>query len=367
MKKVLFGITNLSFGGAERVLIDVANRLSNDYEITIFTIYGKGELESQLSSKVILKSLYDKSYLELSKFQKHVMVPLKILLLKRRIYHKNIQGNYDREIAFLEGPMTRLMSIKNKATKKIAWIHNDMNLVFGQGVKAKIKKRIDKNVYEKYEKLVFVSHDNLMKFQQLYPNLNNEKMVIYNYIDKEKVMEKAKQEPSENFANEDINFVTVARLVEQKAIDRLLRVHKRLLDEGLQHHIYVVGEGHLRKQLEEQIQEKEVKQTFCLLGKKENPYSYIEKADYFCLLSYFEGYPMVLLEAKILGKPIIITDTAARETVENYENATILKNSDEAIYEGLKEIIKRGKRNRTKIQGDYHNEESIEKIIKLLD
>ena len=41
MKKVLFGITNLSIGGAERVLVDIVNKLSTNYEIDIFTIYAK--------------------------------------------------------------------------------------------------------------------------------------------------------------------------------------------------------------------------------------------------------------------------------------------------------------------------------------
>lgn len=39
MKKILFGITNLSIGGAERVLVDIVNEISNNYEIDIFTIY----------------------------------------------------------------------------------------------------------------------------------------------------------------------------------------------------------------------------------------------------------------------------------------------------------------------------------------
>ena len=41
MKKILFGITNLSIGGAERVLIDIVNEFSNNYEIDIFTIYAR--------------------------------------------------------------------------------------------------------------------------------------------------------------------------------------------------------------------------------------------------------------------------------------------------------------------------------------
>ena len=39
MKKILFGITSLTLGGAERVLVDIVNKLCNKYEITIFTIY----------------------------------------------------------------------------------------------------------------------------------------------------------------------------------------------------------------------------------------------------------------------------------------------------------------------------------------
>ena len=56
-----------------------------------------------------------------------------------------------------------------------------------------------------------------------------------------------------------------------------------------------------------------MEQTFTLLGKKENPYPYMKQADYFCLFSEYEGYGMVLEEAKILQKPILITNTAAKE------------------------------------------------------
>ncbi|MDO5555862.1 MAG: hypothetical protein Q4G09_04280 [Clostridia bacterium] len=41
MEKILFGITNLCVGGAERVLVDIANKISDNYEIEIFTIYSK--------------------------------------------------------------------------------------------------------------------------------------------------------------------------------------------------------------------------------------------------------------------------------------------------------------------------------------
>ena len=58
MKKVLFGITSLTLGGAERVLVDMVNKLSDTFDITIFTIYGKGELEEDLKQKKKKKRIF---------------------------------------------------------------------------------------------------------------------------------------------------------------------------------------------------------------------------------------------------------------------------------------------------------------------
>ena len=60
-------------------------------------------------------------------------MPLKVLLFKNNIAKKQLKGKYDVEVAFLEGPITRIFSYKNKNTKKIAWIHNDISKVFGAG------------------------------------------------------------------------------------------------------------------------------------------------------------------------------------------------------------------------------------------
>ena len=98
------------------------------------------------------------------------------------------------------------------------------------------------------------------------------------------------------------------------------------------------------------IKEHDVSNTFHLLGKKENPYPYIKNADYFCLLSNFEGYGMVLEEAKILGKSIIITNTAAREAVEKYEDSVIIENNEEKIYEELEKIIENHNKNKENIR-----------------
>ena len=53
-------------GGAEKVLVDLANKLSENYDITILTIYAKGEFEKKLNSNVKLKTIFDFQFNELS-------------------------------------------------------------------------------------------------------------------------------------------------------------------------------------------------------------------------------------------------------------------------------------------------------------
>lgn len=363
MKKLLFGITSLTIGGAERVLVDIANELCDKYEITIFTIYPNGEFEKNLSPNIKLKSLYNVQYKELSKIQK-ILIPLKVWTMQKSIYKKYIKDDYDVEIAFLEGAITRIFSTKNKDTKKIAWIHNDISKVFGNTIKSKIKRNVDKKIYSNYDKLIFVSNDNVKKFKEVYNN-TVEKEVIYNYINSDNVITKAEETLDIKFDN-NINFVTVARLVEQKALDRLINIHSRLVRNGFEHNFYIIGEGPEKDKLEKMIKDNQVQKTFKLLGKRENPYPYMKQADYFCLLSYFEGYPMVVEEAKILNKQILITDTAAREVVRDYKNSQIFENSEEGIYEGLKNIIQNNIKENNNIENNYNNKDIIKKIIELV-
>ena len=105
--------------------------------------------------------------------------------------------------------------------------------------------------------------------------------------------------------------------------------------------------------------------TFKLLGKKDNPYPYINKADYFLLASLYEGYGMVIDEAKILNKYIIITDTAAREAVKDYKNSLIVENSFDGLYNGLKDkIVSKKDKN---VKYNYNNNKIIEQIIDLIE
>ena len=337
-RKICFGITKLGIGGAERVLVDVVNEISSEYDITIFSIYGGGELERELSSKIKLVSLFRQE-------KRNKLIPIYVLICGKLIYNKFLKRNYDVDIAFLEGPVTRIFAYKGNS-KKLAWVHNDISKVYGKNKKAQIKLYIDKWFYKKYDKIVFVSEQNKKAFENVYKKIC-ERKVIYNYINKERVLRLSEEKKEEKLIkdiakkdnNYEKNFVVVSRLVKQKAIDRLIRVHKKLMDQGLNHKIYVIGDGKEKRKLIMMSKELSVEDSFVFLGSKNNPYPYIKEADFFALFSYYEGYGMVLEEAKILNKPILITNTASVEATNNYDKKLVIDNNEEAIFEALKKIL----------------------------
>lgn len=89
-----------------------------------------------------------------------------------------------------------------------------------------------------YDKIVFISKANMKKIKMLYSKIDENKLVVINnYIDKNNVIKKATENLDMNFDKNSIKFVTVARLVEAKAIDRLIKIHAKLIKEGYKHHI----------------------------------------------------------------------------------------------------------------------------------
>lgn len=91
--------------------------------------------------------------------------------------------------------------------------------------------------------------------------------VLYNTNETEKITALAKQEPDDPmFPNGGIRICSVAKLMPTKGYDRLLNAHKRLLDEGLMHSIYIIGIGEEQKPLESQAVKLGVEKSFHMIG-----------------------------------------------------------------------------------------------------
>ncbi|WP_338124722.1 glycosyltransferase [Fusobacterium mortiferum] len=134
----------------------------------------------------------------------------------------------------------------------------------------------------------------------------------------------------------EVVITTVGRLCEQKGQDRIIIILDELLKLGYNIRWFLVGDGDLREKLEIEIKNKKLEENLILLGTKLNPYPYIKNCDIYVQPSRSEGYCLTLAEAKILEKPIVVTEFAGSfEQIENQINGIRVKNQNKDILDGI--------------------------------
>ncbi len=133
--------------------------------------------------------------------------------------------------------------------------------------------------------------------------------VVYNPVVTPSVLEKA-QAPVEHpwfVAGEPPVILGVGRLHEQKGFATLIQAFA-LVRKQKTSRLMILGEGHLRPQLEALVNELGLQDDVALPGYVGNPYAYMAKAAVFTLSSGWEGLPTVLIEAIAVGTPVVSTD-----------------------------------------------------------
>ena len=358
--KILFLIHTLQIGGAERVLVDTVNNLPKDkYDITVATVINLGSLKSQLAPHIRYKTIFGLKWLR--KFSKNNQKyeqspnvstrknPVKELFIKayiafwnhadlEKLYEKHLKGNYDVEVAFLEGIPAKIISKStNNASKKIAWVHID---VINEHKSDRFFKNLQeqRETYDKFDDIVCVSEMVKKQFIKKIGIAENKARVIHNPIDENSIIKKAEAKISE--PKNKFTFCTVGRLAHQKGYDRLLNIAKKLQNEGYDFKIWIIGvgmdEGKLKK-----IAEREHISSVEFLGYKENPYPYIKSADAFVCSSRAEGLSTVVSEAVVLGRPVITTECSGMREIlgEKSEYGIICENNEDALYQEMKRAL----------------------------
>ena len=174
--------------------------------------------------------------------------------------------------------------------------------------------------------------------------------------------------------NSEPLFVSVGTVFPQKGFDRLLKVHKKLLEEGYPHRIKIIGDGYDFENIKNLKTELGVDKTAEMIGFTDNPYPYFKAADFYILSSRYEGFPTVLFEAIILRKNIIATEVSGvNEMLENGKLGLIVENSEEGIYQGMKkaltnpESFSQYQENLKDYKMPFNLENSVNKIMEIID
>ena len=353
-KKILFLIESFAGGGVEKVFIDLINNMDiSKYDITVMSIWDYGVRKKDLRKDVKYKSIFPNIKGISRVFHNFVEKSDGKLL-----YKLGIREKYDIEIAFIEGRATKIIGAStNPNSRKIAWVHIDLSQGHWTSRVFKENTELEKSYYKKFNDLVFVSNSAKEGFIKIFGDNFPKMHVKYNPIIAPDVIRKSKEEISDIVKPTDKKLlVTSGRLVSQKGFDNLLEACNKLNKDGVKYELWILGEGWGRSSLEELI-EKYNLYNIKLLGYKDNPHKYIKEGNLFVCSSRNEGFSLVIAEAMILGLPVISTNCSGPNELLNFgEYGFMVENTEDALYEGLKEIL----RDEEKLR--YYIEKSKERI-----
>lgn len=292
MRKIVILINSLESGGAERVVSNLLNDFIDRYDCYLILIHKN--IFYTLDSRVKILNLNEqKNLLGIKKF-------LRLPILAYKLSKLIKEYKFDQVISFLS--RSNYINILSNILIKHETIINERampSLQYEYGINGKINKILIKTLYPRACLCLSNSYGNMMDLKN---NFNVVKIeYIHNLFDIETIEELSKKDIE--FQKKRFTFVTVGRLDSGKN-------HKLLIEavKDFNADLWIIGDGELKEGLQKYINELNLNDKVYLLGKKENPFSFLSKADCFVFSSNYEGFPNVLVEALACGLPIISTD-----------------------------------------------------------
>ena len=370
--KILFRHRSMEMGGVEKVMLSLMNNLDREkFEMTVCLNLNQGELRDEFPSHVRKVYLTDGK----EDFSKNKIIQ-KIQLFQRRqkleklrknpeiVDREYLKENYDIEIGMTYNDFEPVLNSSNKNSKKVGWFHSEIQVPKLQPLVPKILEH-----FPQFHHMIYCSEKIKNLMHEHYPNLNYPKeRVIINAIPIEEIKQKANADFLLPNAESKI-FVSVGRLHTRKGYHKLMDAHKKLLNEGFQHTVIIIGDGEELPNLLEQQKNLGVEKSFVFAGNQMNPYPFIKNADFFIMPSESEAWPLVIAEALILQKPIIATKVGDVESmIEDRKTGYLIDYDTHEIYVAMKEFLTNEKlvsdlrENLTAIEKQFDNKKIFDEV-----
>ena len=189
--------------------------------------------------------------------------------------------------------------------------------------------------------------------------------IIANYVDGEHIIKKSKESISENIFNDKFTFINIANHVEEyKNISSIIRVCN-LLKNKYSFQLLLIGSGPDTDMYRTLIKQYNLENHVLLLGTKANPYPYLVQSQCLIFSSKYEGYGMVLDEARVLGIPIISSDCGASKEIVNKNNGFIYYTEQE-LEQAMISFLENEKQFKQEFKYEKFNDKITKEILNIL-
>lgn len=353
-KRIAFFAANLDVGGIERAIINYVNNIDKSkYQVTLFLEKKEGIYLNDIDRdiEIVDYNISRNKNIILRKISN----ALKLLYFSFKYYHKfYFSANFATSIK--SGAILAKRFSKNNAI----WFHGEY---WHNSLEA--SKFLKYVRADKYKKLVFVSNKLKEKYLLERSNTNQKLYVLNNIINYKQMLEKSEEKV--DIRKKKITLLNVGRHEESsKNLTMLFKCVKRLINDGYDFELWLVGDGPDNLMYNDMIKELSIEKNVKMLGVKNNVFPYYKISDVVVLSSVSEGNPVVYLEAKTLNKPIISTDVSdAKIELKNY--GIVVPCEEESFYGAIKKYLDEGYEIKTKFNPEKYNRDKLEKLYNLIE
>lgn len=321
MKKICFLSGDITrSGGTEKVACQIMNGLVTRYNISVISLTHSNEkMFYSLNSEIKRVALFQSNPNGIKQYFS--------IVNRIRKYLKNNKIDLLIDIDTILD-MFSVVAVHGTRTKLVAWEHFN----FLETMENKLRVPIRKHMTKYADCVVTLTKED----QKTYSDYFCEKLrveQIYNPV-----------EIIETKGEYDLNsktIISVGRLARQKGFDYLLQVAEIVFKKHPDWGWIILGEGDERETLEKTIEEKNLHQVK-LIGSVNNVDEYLRKSSMFVMTSRYEGFPLVLIEAKANKLPVVsfTCKTGPAELVQDSVNGYLINCYDiESMADRICELI----------------------------
>lgn len=350
--KILYVITGLGLGGAEKVVCDLADQMVlKGHDVKIVYLTGS-VLVKPISSRVELLPLHlnaASNVFSASREYKKIISDFSPDVIHSHMVHANI--------------FARINRIGCAIPKLICTAHNS-----NEGGQLRMLA---------YKLTNFLSNLNTNVSQEASDSLiskgafnKNNLITVYNGIDLNKFLFLDK-----NISSNELSFLSVGRFNAQKDYPNLLHAIAIFLQNPQRKKCIfkIVGDGELRPQIEVLIENLDLKDNVILLGRRDDIPQLMQDADFFILPSAYEGFGLVVAEAMACGTFVIATNSGGVAEVMGGTGLLVPPQNSEALAEAIKqavgktplEIQENNLKARQRVEELFSLEKSVENWLKI--